>query len=86
MRHNTLESDDNNETLDPCDTKMADNSIHDENETATEGKPLVRRKYRRVIEDNEMATAAPLDEDLLFAPLARSQSTPPMIFLVLSIL
>ena len=74
MKHPTLESDDNNSTLDPCDTKLANNSVHNENETATEGKPLVRKKYNRTIEDDETATAAQLDQDVLLEP--RDQEEP----------
>src|SRR6266568_5986633 len=68
MKHETLESDDNNETLDSCDTKTVDDSGHEENETATEGRPLVRKKYGSTIEDDEAAIAEQLDKDVLFEP------------------
>jgi hypothetical protein len=68
MKYETLESDDSNETLDPCDTKTVDVSVHEENETATEGKPLVRKKYGSTIEDDETATAEQLDKNVLLEP------------------
>jgi hypothetical protein len=55
MKYETLESDDSNETLDPCDTKTVKDSAHEEQKTATEGKPLVKKKYGSTIEDDETA-------------------------------
>src|ERR1700675_4241564 len=68
MKHETLYSDDNNETIDAYNTNTVDDSVHDENETATEGKPLVSKKFRSTIEDDETATAVQLDKDVLFSP------------------
>jgi hypothetical protein len=64
MKHPSLESDDNNDTLDPLDTMMADNSTHDENETTAKGAPLVKKKYKANL-DKETVAANPLDIDLL---------------------
>jgi len=74
MKYETLESDDNNETLDPHDTKTVNNSVHEENETATEGKPLVRKKFRSTIEDDETAAAVQLDKDVLLEPQDQDDS------------
>jgi hypothetical protein len=53
-------------SLDFYDKKTADDSIHEENETASEGGRFVRKQFRSTI-DEETAVAAPLDGDILFA-------------------
>jgi hypothetical protein len=69
-----IDSSDKFETLDTHDKKTVGDCVHEENETVSEGKPIVRLKYRGTIEtaDKDRPVQTDIDdEDRNFGSLYR---------------